>query len=121
MAAAGIYYNLNTYGVNRPKIVIVETEVADSILLSLKHNKIITSPINGSTIMAGLHCETPSLGAWNLLKNGTDYAIKISDDYAKLAMRALYVPLGNDEQIISGESGAAGLAGFLTIIIEDEF
>lgn len=121
MAAAGIYYYLNTHGVNRPKIVIVETEVADSILLSLKHHKIITSQRNGSTIMAGLHCETPSLGAWNLLKNGTDYAIKISDDYAKLAMRELYVPLENDKQIISGESGAAGLAGFLTIMIEDEF
>jgi diaminopropionate ammonia-lyase len=61
------------------------------------------------------------LGAWNLLKNGADYAIKISDDYAKLAMRELYVPLGDDSQIISGESGAAGLAGFLTIMIEDEF
>ena len=121
MAAAGIYYYLNKYGANRPKIVIVETEVADCILQSLKHNKITTSYRNGSTIMAGLHCETPSLGAWDLLKNGTDCAIKISDDSAKLAMRQLYYPLKNDQQIIAGESGAAGLAGFLAIMIEDKF
>lgn len=118
MAASGIYYFLNKYGKNRPKIVIVEPEEADGILSSFQNNKIVTSKGSSTTIMAGLNCETPSVGAWTLLKNGTDYSIKINDNYAKLAMRELYFPLGSDKKIISGESGAAGLAGFLAIVNE---
>jgi len=121
MAAAGVFYYLNRYGADRPKIVIVEPAEADGILQSFKENKITTSKGNSTTIMAGLNCETPSLGAWNLLKNGTDYTIKINDDYAKQAIRTLYYPTGTDERIISGESGAAGLAGFLAILNEPEF
>jgi diaminopropionate ammonia-lyase len=121
MAAAGVYYYLNKYGAKRPKIIIVEPEEADGILLSFKNNKISTSQGNSNTIMAGLNCGTPSLGAWNLLKNGTDYCLKISDNYAKQAVRELYFPIGSDKRIISGESGAAGFAGFLTLMIENEF
>lgn len=121
MAAAGIYYYLNKYGAKRPKIIIVEPEEADGILLSFKNNKISTSEGNSNTIMAGLNCETPSLSAWNLLKNGVDYSLKISDKYAKRAVRELYFPIGSDKRIISGESGAGGFAGFLALLIEDEF
>jgi len=121
MAAAGIYYYLNKYGTNRPKIIIVEPEEADGVLCSFKNNALSTSKGNSSTIMSGLNCETPSLGAWDLLKNGTDYAIKINDEYAKQAMRKLYFPIGSDKRIISGESGAAGFAGFLAIMNEGEF
>lgn len=121
MAAAGIYYYLNKYGAKRPKIVIVEPEEADGILCSFKNNKISTTNGNSSTIMSGLNCETPSLGAWDLLKNGTDYSIKITDQYAKQAVRELYFPNGTDKQIVSGESGAAGFAGFLTIMNDSEF
>ena len=70
--------------------------------------------------MAGLNCETPSLGAWDLLKNGTNYVLKISDDYAKQAMREFYYPQGLDKRIISGESGAAGLGGLLAILKESK-
>ena len=36
MAAAGIYYYLNKYGIRRPKIILVEPEQADGILLSFQ-------------------------------------------------------------------------------------
>ena len=51
-----------------------------------------------------------------LLKNGTDYSLKIKDKYAKQAIRELYFPIGSDRRIISGESGAAGYAGFVVLI-----
>lgn len=121
MAAAGVYYYLSKYGEKRPKIIIVEPEEADPILLSFKNNKISTSLGNSSTIMAGLNCETPSFAAWDLLKNGIDYVIKINDNYAKQAIREFYYPNGTDKRIISGESGAAGFAGFLALINESEF
>lgn len=120
MAGAGIYYYLNKYGANRPKIVIVEPEEADGILFSLQNNKLSTSIGNSTTIMAGLNCGTPSMGAWNLLKNGVDYSIKVNDKYAKQAIRELYYPTGSDTRIISGESGVGGLAGFLAIMNEQD-
>ena len=121
MAAAGIYYYLTKYSDKRPKIIIVEPDAADGVLYSFKNNKLSTSHGNSNTIMSGLNCETPSLGAWDLLKSGTNYAIKINDKYAKQAIRELYFPTGSDKQIISGESGAAGLAGFLAIMNGNEF
>jgi len=120
LAGAGIYYYLNKYGTNRPKIVIVEPEEADPILFSFKKNKISTTEGNCTTIMAGLNCGTPSTGAWNLIKNGADYSVKINDKYAKQAMRELYYPTAPDKRIISGESGVGGLAGFLAIMNEDD-
>ncbi|MGI9551032.1 MAG: diaminopropionate ammonia-lyase [Aurantibacter sp.] len=121
MAATGIYYYLSKYGVNRPKIVIVEPEEADGILFSFQNNQISTSKGNSSTIMAGLNCGTPSTTAWNLLKGGTDFSLKINDRYAKQAIQELYFPSATDERIISGESGVAGLAGFLTLALEEDF
>ncbi len=120
-AGAGIFYYLEKYAANRPKIVIVEPKEADAVLSSFKKGEISTSKGNGTTIMAGLNCGTPSLGAWNLLKNGTDVSIKIDDKYSMQAMRELYYPIGSDKKIISGESGVGGFAGFIAIMKDDEF
>lgn len=120
-AGSGIFYYLEKYAANRPKIVIVEPKEADAVLSSFKKGEIITSKGNGTTIMAGLNCGTPSLGAWNLLKNGTDVSIKIDDKYSMQAMRELYYPIGSDKKIISGESGVGGFAGFIAIMKDDEF
>ena len=71
--------------------------------------------------MAGLNCGIPSKNAWEIIKNGCDAVIKISDSDVRTAMRQFYYPLGNDSQIISGESGAAGLAGLLKVISDSTF
>lgn len=120
-AAAGIFYYLKKYAENRPKIVIVEPVEADAIFTSLKNGDITPSRGNGMTIMAGLNCATPSAGAWNLIKNGTDVSLKIEDKYSKLAIRELYFPNGTDKKIMAGESGVAGLAGLITIMKESKF
>ena len=46
--------------------------------------------------------------------------LRISDDYARQAMREFYYPKGSDKRIISGESGAAGLGGLLVILKESK-
>lgn len=120
MAGAGIYYYLNKYGANRPKVVIVEPTEADAILFSFKKNKISTSEGTSTTIMAGLNCGTPSTGAWNLIKNGADFSVIVNDKYAKQAMRELYFPISTDKRIVSGESGVGGFAGFLAIMNEPD-
>ena len=120
-AGAGIYYYLKRYGVNRPKIVIVEPKEADAILTSFKNGKITTSQGNSRTIMAGLNCGTPSLGAWDLLKSGADVCIRIDDNYSREAIKQLNSPIDKDRRVISGESGVGGYAGFLAIMENEEF
>jgi diaminopropionate ammonia-lyase len=115
-AAAGVWYYLNRYGNQKPKIVLVEPYESDGILASFKAGKPVSPQGNFKTMMAGLNCGIPSLSAWDIIRNGADISIKIKDNYAIDAIKQLYNPIGNDEQIISGESGAAGLAGFLAIM-----
>lgn len=118
-AASAIWYYLNRYGGNRPKIVIVEPWEADGILASFKAGKMTEPTGNFQTIMAGLNCGIPSSTAWEIIKKGADAIIKIKDEYAKRAIRELYYPAENDERIIAGESGAAGLAGFIALRTKD--
>ena len=114
-AGSAVWYYLNRYGKNRPKIVIVEPFESDGLLESFKNGKRENTKGNNQTIMAGLNCGIPSLNVWEILQNAVDVVLRIEDRYAEEAMKKLYNPEGSDKQIISGESGAAGLAGFIAI------
>ncbi len=111
--ASCIWYYINRYDIKRPKLVLVEPENSSGILQSFMSNKRITPSRNIETIMAGLSCGIPSKSAWEIIKNGCDAVLTISDNYAKKAMKMLFFPIKSDKRIISGESGAAGLAGLI--------
>jgi len=66
------------------------------------------------TIMAGLNCETPSLTAWPTVRDRFDVFASMEDHWAEEAMRRLAA-----EGIVSGESGAAGLAALIALCKED--
>ncbi len=97
---------------NLPRITIVEpTEVAcfyESFRIG--DGKIHSATGNGQTMMAGLNCATPCSLAWKILRRYAADAATISDDVAAEGMRRLANPFGDDEKIISGESGCAGFA-----------
>jgi len=99
------------------KTICVEPIESAGFFDSIKYGNGNIIPARGKmkTIMAGLNCGIPSSIAWPVLKNNTDVFITVSDKYAKDAMRAYYL-----EDIISGESGASGLAGLLAIIKNKE-
>ncbi len=92
----------------RPMIVGVEPTSAACVLESIAAGGILTLDHPQDSIMAGLNCAAPSLVAWPLLSRGIDVYLAVSDARVPEAMRLL----GADE-IISGETGAAGLAGLL--------
>jgi len=115
-AASGIWYYLNRYGANRPKIVLVEPIESAGVFESFINGKRISPNGSFKTIMAGLNCGIPSKIAWKIIKNGCDACLRISDKYAKEAMRSLFYNLNSDPKITSGESGAAGLAGLMKCI-----
>lgn len=64
----------------------------------------------GGTIMAGLNCGTPSLTAWDIIKDSFYAFLAIEDLWAEKAMR-----LFAENGIVSGESGCAGLAALLAL------
>jgi diaminopropionate ammonia-lyase len=120
-AASAVWYYLDRYGANRPKLVIVEPSASNGIFTSFKQGSLSQPTGNLDTIMAGLNCGIPSSTAWEIIKNGVDAAITIDDTFAIQAMKALYYPSANDSKIISGESGAGGLAGFMAMVQESKY
>ena len=97
---------------NPPRITIVEpTEVACFYeSFKIGDGKIHTATGNCQTMMAGLNCATPCELAWKFLRRYAADAATISDDVAAAAIRQLAHPFGDDEKIISGESGCAAFA-----------
>lgn len=119
MAAAGAWYYRSKYKERSPKIVCVEPVLADSFMESAKNGEARESRKNYQSIMAGLNCGV-SLIAFPLLQDATDVFITVSDRYAEEAMRVYYHSLDQDPRIISGESGAAGMAGLLALMKDPE-
>jgi len=120
-AASCIWYYMQEFKDKRPKIVLIEPYEACGVFESFIKGKRCSPGTTFNTIMAGLNCGIPSKNAWQIIKQGCDAVLKISDSDTKKAMNKLYYPHGNDPKIISGESGAAGLAGLLKVVNKREF
>lgn len=119
LAYAGVAHANRGSGM-RPSIVCVEPTDADCLLESIasKDGSIRVAKGKQDSIMAGLNCGTPSLLAWPALRAGIDFFLAVDDDYAREAMRRLARPKPGDPVVVSGESGAAGLAGLLALANE---
>ncbi len=117
-ASSVIWYYMNRYGDKSPKFVIVEPSGSNGALSSLLNGTPTAPSRQSDTIMAGLNCGVPSLISWPVLRNFADCFMVIDDDDARLAMRSLYYPAGNDPRVISGESGAAGMGGLMKLMRE---
>lgn len=118
-AAAAVWYYHNKYRENRPKIVVIEPSSADCCMESMKKGRLSRTQNSPDTMMVGLSCGTPSKVAFDILKDGVDLFITIPDYYAGAAMMGLYFSKGEDPQIISGETGAAGLGGLIALQHEE--
>ena len=90
------------------RVVGVEPTKAACLLESARAGRLVQLSGALDSIMAGLNAGTPSPVAWPVVRAGIDSFVAVSDDDAEEAMRALA-----DAGIVSGESGAAGLAGLL--------
>ncbi len=107
--AAAVSVSVRTRLDPAPSLVVVEPERAACLLASAAAGGTPT-PATGDldTIMAGLACGEPSLIAWQELDRAAAAFLAVPDAAAVGAMRRLA-----REGIVSGESGAAGLAGLL--------
>ncbi len=98
-----------------PRLVVVEPDRAACLLASAHAGNITAADGPLDTVMAGLACGEPSLLAWQELERAAFAFMAIPDEAAVSAMRML-AGLG----IVSGESGAAGLAGLLQAAADPE-
>ena len=101
------------YGARRPFFVVVEPTAADCIARSLAAGHPVAVAGALETVMAGLACGEVSELAWEILRAGANAAVAVGDAHALAAVRAFADPVAGDPPIVSGETGAAGLAALL--------
>ncbi|MGH2750595.1 MAG: diaminopropionate ammonia-lyase [Actinomycetota bacterium] len=115
LAAAAVRH-FRRAGVRRgPRMVGVEPEVSACVLASMAAGRIVTIPGPHDSIMAGLNCGTPSIVAWPLVSRGYDAYVALADERAREGMRSLA-----GAGIVSGETGAAGIACLLELLDDHE-
>ncbi len=110
LAASAARYYRRSPGGGTTVLIGVEPDCAACAFESVEAGKIVTVPGPHDSVMAGLNCGTVSSVAWPSLKSGIDVFTTIEDDVSFEAMRILA-----EDDIVSGESGAAALAGLLSI------
>ena len=114
--AAGIVSHFwERYGADRPTFIVVEPEQADCLLQSARSGQAARATGTVDSVMAGLACGETSPLAWRFLQTSVDAFMTVGDNTAVQAMRTLAEGDAGDVPIVSGESGAAGLAALVML------
>ncbi|MFZ9801327.1 MAG: diaminopropionate ammonia-lyase, partial [Burkholderiaceae bacterium] len=110
LAASLCAYFWYRWGTSRPRFVLVEPMLADCYFQSMSAGHPVAVTGSLQTIMAGLACGEVSPIAWQILSRAADDACVVCEDDVREAMRSLHRGESDDPSVISGETGAAGLA-----------
>ncbi len=110
LAASLCAYFWYRWGTKRPRFVLVEPMLADCYFQSISAGHPVAVTGSLPTIMAGLACGEVSPIAWQILSRAADDACVVCEDDVREAMRSLHRGESSDPSVISGETGAAGLA-----------
>ncbi|MFC3106422.1 diaminopropionate ammonia-lyase [Undibacterium arcticum] len=113
LAAGIVSYFSELYGERRPTFIVVEPQQADCLYQSAIQGRAAKATGSVDSVMAGLACGETSPLAWRFLQPAVDFFETVTDDDAVEAMRLLAAGSADDIPIVSGESGAAGLAGLV--------
>lgn len=118
-AVAGYFWDL--WGERRPRMIIVEPEQANCLQLSAKAGEPVVVGGDLETMMAGLACGEVSLLGWQILSNGTDDFVTLSEEAVPITMKMLKNGYGDDPAIEAGESAVPGLAAAVIARQSEEF
>lgn len=120
MAAAVLGHVVARNPSKYPFTIIVEPHAADCFYRSAAGDgRALPAMGDLRTIMAGLACGEPSPLAWEILRDYADAFASCPDLVAADGMRSLGLPVGDDQPIVSGESGAVGV-GLLAALMQQE-
>ncbi|WP_217701853.1 diaminopropionate ammonia-lyase [Thalassospira sp. HF15] len=106
-AVTGYFWDL--WGEKRPRIIVVEPEQANCLQESAKAGHPVAVDGDLETLMAGLACGEVSLLGWQILSNGADDFMTLSEDMVAPVMQLLAHGYKADPKIEAGESAVAGL------------
>lgn len=120
MAAASCARFWQVFGAARPLTVLVEPYSSACWFESLKAEQPVAITGDLDSLMGGLSCGEVSRVAWPILQTGADAAMKLDDEAAAVTMRLLADGSSGDAPLVAGESGVAGLAGFLAVAKDKE-
>ncbi len=109
MAAAICAQLWETLGTRRPRFLVVEPDKAACLLASVRAGRASAVPGALDTIMAGLACGETSILAWEILDEGADAFVTVTDAAAGEMMRLLARGVDGDPPLVAGESAVAGL------------
>lgn len=113
----GAYVNL--FKENHPIATIMEPTNAACMFKSASINDGKPHRVEGTlhSIMAGLACGEPIALGWDIIQDFANCYCTCPDYVTARGMRILGNPIGEDEKIVSGESGAVGI-GLLSILMQ---
>jgi len=120
LAAGVASYLWEQYGEKRPTLIVVEPRQADCLLQSAINGHASNATGSVDSVMAGLACGETSPLAWRFLAPSVDAFLTIEDGDAVEAMRLLARGSAHDSPIVSGESGAAGIAALRVLTLSDD-
>ncbi len=120
LAAAAAGHLALVLGDARPTFVVVEPDRAACLFETARAGHPVKIAHGEPTVMAMLECYDPSPLAWRVLSRVADAFMTVGEDDAIAVMNRLARPTGDDPAIVSGESGGAGLAGFIRITDDAE-
>lgn len=112
--AASVAVQLRARGEGAARLIVVEPDSAACLLASAGRGELAAASGPLDTIMACLACGEPSLLAWQELERSATAFMTVDDPAAVAAMRLLA-----EWGIVSGESGAAGVAGLCEAASDD--
>lgn len=115
LPAAVVSHFWERYGAARPTLLVVEPEQADCLLQSAMAGRAARTAGSVDSLMAGLACGETSPLAWRFLQPAVDVFMTVTDAQAADAMKVLALGSKGDVPVVSGESGAAGLAALQAV------
>lgn len=107
--AAAVAATFAASGEKLPSFVVLESAAADCFYQSFLKQAPVGITGDLTTIMAGLACGEVSPLAWDILRSYASFGLSCRDEVTALGMRMRGNPLGSDQRIIAGESGAVGI------------
>lgn len=110
LAAGIVSYLWERYGAQRPTFIVVEPEQADCLYQSARLGRPARATGSVDSVMAGLACGETSPLAWRFFQPAVDFFMTVANEQAVEAMRTLASGEAGNVPVLSGESGAAGLA-----------
>lgn len=121
MAGSLLGYLANRYGEKMPVASIIEADESACVLASARAGERVAIGGNPQTVMAGLNCGEVNICVWPILRDFAKFYISCPDWVTELGMRTYACPVGADEPMISGESGAVGLGLLMSLCGKPEY